>query len=86
MGPAGLPGLLEGLESEKVEERVAAFGPAAAVTKSGKVSRDLTFWKTGKAEDRAKALTEWKEWAANQNKPKPKDAPKEKDTPAKKKK
>jgi hypothetical protein len=86
MGPAGLPGLLDGLESEKVDERVAAYGPAAAVTKSGKVSRDLTFWKTGKAEDRAKALTEWKEWAANQNKPKPKDAPKEKDTPAKKKK
>ena len=86
MGQPGLPGLLDGLASDKVEERVAAYGPAAAVTKNGRVARDLGFWKTGKEEDRAKALTEWKEWAANQARPKPKDAPKGKDTPAAKKK
>jgi hypothetical protein len=86
MGQPGLPGLLEGLAAESVDARAAAYGPAAAVTRNGKVAKDLTFWKTGKPDDRAKALTEWKEWAANQNKPKPKDAPKEKDTPAKKKK
>lgn len=86
MGPAGLPGLLDGLESEKVEERVAAFGPAAAVTRNARVARDLTFWKTGKPDDRAKVLSDWKEWAANQNKPKAKDAPKGKDTPTARKK
>jgi hypothetical protein len=81
MGQPGLPGLLEGLASENVDARVAAFGPASAVTKNGKVARDLTFWKSGKPEDRAKALTEWKEWTATQLKPKPKDAPKGKETP-----
>jgi hypothetical protein len=28
--------------------------------------QDLTFRRSGKADDRAKALTEWKEWAAAQ--------------------
>ena len=86
MGQPGLPGLLEALASESADERVAVYGAAATVTKNGKVARDVTFWKTGKPDDRAKALTEWKEWAANQLKPKAKDAPKGKDTPAPKKK
>ena len=85
MGPAGLPGLLEGLASDNVDERVAVYGAAATVTKNGKVAKDVTFWKTGKPDDRAKALAEWKEWAATQAKPKPADGPKGKDTPAKKK-
>lgn len=86
MGLPGLPGVLDGLEADSVDARAAAFAPAAAVTKSGKVARDVGFWKTGKADDRAKALTEWRAWAEEKLKPKPKDEPaKGKQPPAKKK-
>lgn len=86
MGLPGLPGMLDGLDAESAEARAAAFGPAAAVTKNGKVARDVGFWKTGKADDRAKALTEWRAWADEKLKPKPKDPPaKGKEPPPKKK-
>lgn len=75
MGPAGLPAVLDGLESESVDARAACFAVASAVTRNGKVARDLTFWKSGKPDDRAKALAGWKEWAETQQKPKPKDEP-----------
>lgn len=80
MGLPGLPGVLDGLESDNVDARAATFGVASAVTKNGKVAKDLTFWKSGKPDDRAKALSDWKAWAETQAKPKPKDEP-----PAKKK-
>src|SRR5262249_19318369 len=48
MGLPGLPALLDGLASDSVDTRVACFGPASAVTKNGKVAKDLTFWKSGK--------------------------------------
>ena len=86
MGQPGLPGLLEGLASESADVRAAVYGPAAVVTRNGRVSRDLTFWKTGKPDDRAKALADWKEWAATQLKPKSKDTPQGKDPPARKRK
>jgi hypothetical protein len=73
MGLPGLPALLEGLESETVEVRTACFSPAMTVTKNGKIAKDLTFWKSGKPDDRAKAITEWKDWTENQLKPKPKE-------------
>jgi hypothetical protein len=43
------------------------------VTKNGKIAKDLTFWKSGKEDARAKALDEWKSWTETQLKPKPKD-------------
>jgi hypothetical protein len=70
MGVKALPPLLEALGSEDVNARAAAFAPAAAVTKSGKISRDLGFWKTGKEDARAKALEEWKAWYEKQQTPK----------------
>jgi HEAT repeat protein len=70
MGVKALPPLLDALGSEDVNVRAAAFGPAAAVTKSGKVSRDLGFWKTGKEEARAKALEDWRAWFDAQQTPK----------------
>ncbi len=70
MGLKGLPALLEGLASDNVEVRAACFGPAKAVTKNGKIAKDLTFWKSGKEEARAKALDEWKTWMETQSKPK----------------
>ena len=78
MGVPGLPALLEGLESDSVEVRTACFSPAMMVTKNGKVTKDLTFWKSGKADDRAKAISEWKDWTESQLKPKPKEEPKPK--------
>jgi len=80
MGLPGLPGVLEGMESDNVDARAAVFGVASTVTKNGKVAKDLTFWKTGKPDDRAKALGEWKTWAEDRAKPKAKEEP-----PAKKK-
>jgi hypothetical protein len=70
MGPKALPALLDALGSEAVETRVAAFGPAAAVTRNGKLSKELGFWKTGSAEARAKALSEWRAWWEAQQTPK----------------
>jgi hypothetical protein len=70
MGPKALPSLLDALASESVDTRSAAFVPAAAVTKNGKLSKELGFWKTGKAEDRAKALSEWRAWWDAQQTPK----------------
>jgi len=75
MGLPGLPAVLEGLGSDSVDVRLACLGPATTVTKNGKLAKDVTFWKSGKADDRAKALTEWKAWAEAQNKPRDKDAP-----------
>jgi len=75
MGIPGLPGILDGLESDSVDARAAAFGVASAVTKNGKVAKDLTFWKTGKPDDRAKALSEWKTWAEDHAKPTAKEEP-----------
>lgn len=75
MGLPGLPGVLDGLESDSVDARAAAFGVAAAVTKNGKVAKDLTFWKSGKPDDRAKALSDWKAWAEEHAKPKAKEEP-----------
>jgi hypothetical protein len=62
MGPKALPALLDALGSDSVDARAAAFGPASAVTKNGKLSKDLGFWKTGKEDARAKALSEWRAW------------------------
>ena len=62
MGVKALPPLLDALGSEDVNVRAAAFVPAAAVTKNGKVARDLGFWKTGKDEARSKALADWRAW------------------------
>lgn len=73
MGPPGLPAVLDGLASDEVKVRVACFGPAMNITKNGKLAKDLTFWKTGKSDAREKALETWKEWAADQLKPKSKD-------------
>jgi len=70
MGPKALPALLDALGSESVETRAAAFGPAAAVTKNGKLSKELGFWKTGKEDARAKALSEWRAWWEAQQTPK----------------
>jgi hypothetical protein len=75
MGLPGLSGLLDGLESDSVDARAACFAAASAVTKNGKVAKDLTFWKSGKPDDRAKALTEWKTWAEDHAKPKDKEEP-----------
>ena len=75
MGVPGLPAVLEGLESDSADVRTAAFYPAATVTRNAKLARDQTFWKTGKADDRAKAIQEWKDWVDGQLKPKPKDLP-----------
>jgi hypothetical protein len=75
MGLPGLPVVLDGLGSDSVDVRLACFGPATTVTKNGKLAKDVTFWKSGKADDRTKALTEWRAWAEAQNKPKDKDAP-----------
>jgi hypothetical protein len=75
MGPPGLPGVLDGLESDNADARVAVFSVATAVTKNGKVSKDVTFWKSGKPDDRAKALSDWKAWAEAHAKPKDKDEP-----------
>jgi hypothetical protein len=75
MGLPGLPAVLDGLASEEVGVRAACFGPAMTITKNGKVAKDLTFWKTGKSDAREKALETWKEWAADQLKPKSKDLP-----------
>lgn len=75
MGLPGLPALLDGLSSDEVDVRVACFVPATTITKNGKVARDVAFWKTGKLDAREKALADWKEWAADQLKPKPKDLP-----------
>jgi hypothetical protein len=76
MGIKGLPAILEGLGSDDVNVRAACFAPAMTVTKNGKIAKDLTFWKTGKEDARAKALSEWKDWAENQAKPKQKEVPK----------
>jgi hypothetical protein len=75
MGLPGLPGVLDGLESDNVDARAATFGVASAVTKNGKMAKDLTFWKTGKPDDRGKALGEWKTWAEVHAKPKAKEEP-----------
>jgi len=72
MGLKGLPPVLDGLASDNVDTRAACFGPASTVTKNGKIAKDLTFWKSGKEEARAKALDEWKAWAETQSKPKEK--------------
>src|SRR5262245_45426449 len=84
MGLKALPALLEALGSEDVNVRAAAFTPAAAATKSGKVSKDLGFWKTGKDDARSKALSEWKNWYDEQTKEKEKDAFKGQKEPKKK--
>jgi len=39
------------------------------------MSEASTFWKTGKSDAREKALETWKEWAADELKPKLKDLP-----------
>lgn len=80
MGIKAFPALLEGLGSDNVDTRAACFGPAMTATKNAKLAKDLTFWKTGKDDTRAKALTEWKAWYEEQSKPKAKDeaAPKKK--------
>lgn len=70
MGPKALPALLDALGSDNVDTRAAAFGPAAAVTKNGKLSKELGFWKTGKDDARAKALSEWRAWWEAQQTPK----------------
>lgn len=70
MGLKGLPALLEGLASDNVDTRAACFAPASTVTKNGKIAKDLTFWKSGKEDARAKALDEWKTWTETQLKPK----------------
>jgi HEAT repeat protein len=74
MGVKALPALLEALASEDVNVRAAVYAPAAAATKNGKIAKDLGFWKTGKEDARAKALSEWKNWYDEQTKAKEKDA------------
>jgi hypothetical protein len=76
MGLKGLPAVLEGLASDNVDTRAACFGPASTVTKNGKIAKDLTFWKSGKEDARAKALDDWKAWAETQSKPNAKEEPK----------
>jgi hypothetical protein len=70
MGPKALPALLDALASESVETRAAAFGPASAATKNAKLAKELGFWKTGKEDARAKALSEWRAWYEAQQTPK----------------
>ena len=70
MGVKALPPLLDALGSEDVSVRSAAFAPASAVTKSGKLSRELGFWKTGKEDARSKALGDWRAWFDAQQTPK----------------
>ena len=62
MGILAIPPLLEALESEEADVRFAAFQVASAITRNPKISRDGPLWKSGKAEDRQKALEAWKEW------------------------
>jgi len=70
MGPKALPALFDALGSENVEVRAAAFGPASASTKNAKLAKELGFWKTGKDDARAKALSEWRAWWEGQQTPK----------------
>jgi len=70
MGPKALPSLFDALGSESVDVRAAAFGPASAATKNAKLAKEPGFWKTGKEDARAKALSEWRAWYDAQQTPK----------------